>query len=100
MTRFGHFAHNPKDFPTEAHLAIIRFSTIHIPGDERSRTNPGHGYPDRDEPTFSYEWYCLEDEPDWIEEIQRLTDDHDESFVALRNGKKVIIKSKVIVTLE
>ncbi len=30
------------------------FSTIYIPGDERSRTNPGHGYPESNEPVVRY----------------------------------------------
>ncbi len=33
------------DLPETDHYAIITFSTRHVPGDERSRTNPGHGYP-------------------------------------------------------
>jgi len=31
--------------PNEPHWAIITTVSTHIPGDERSRTNPGHGYP-------------------------------------------------------
>ncbi|QXV74025.1 hypothetical protein [Rhizobium phage RHEph12] len=27
------------------HFAVLEFVSVHIPGDERSRTNPGHGYP-------------------------------------------------------
>lgn len=33
------------DFPDGEQLMILTFDTIHVPGDERSRTNPGHGYP-------------------------------------------------------
>jgi hypothetical protein len=29
-------------------LAALIYTSIHIPGDERSRTNPGHGYPAHD----------------------------------------------------
>jgi hypothetical protein len=34
-------------FPKEKHYAALVFDTryIHHEGDERSRTNPGHGYP-------------------------------------------------------
>lgn len=36
----------PDDFPAgETRFAILEFVTIHIPGDERSQTYPGHGYP-------------------------------------------------------
>jgi len=41
--------------PPSKHFAIIRETTVHIPGDERSRTAPGHGYPERDETVISYE---------------------------------------------
>lgn len=30
-------------------FGVLETHTIHIPGDERSRTNPGHGYPAHDE---------------------------------------------------
>lgn len=39
----------PKDLPPGKHFAIITYITITIPGDERSRTNPGHGYPEHTE---------------------------------------------------
>ena len=38
------WVHNKDEMPTEPHYAVMTFSSIHIPGDERSRTNPGHGY--------------------------------------------------------
>ena len=40
--------------PEQEHWAIITESSIYIPGDERSRTNPGHGYP---ESSFTYTVY-------------------------------------------
>lgn len=49
MTNKHHYAdkyvHKPEDIPTCEHWAIISGASMHIPGDERSRTNPGHGYP-------------------------------------------------------
>ena len=39
---------------TTQHFAALVFSTIYIPGDERSRTNPGHGYPESNEPVVKY----------------------------------------------
>jgi hypothetical protein len=38
---------SPSDIPTELHFQVLCFEeqTIHHEGDERSRTNPGHGYP-------------------------------------------------------
>ena len=41
---------SPKDIPEEGiQYAIVEFGSMWIPGDERSRTNPGHGYPARSE---------------------------------------------------
>lgn len=39
------------------HWAIITESTIYIPGDERSRTNPGHGYSATTEQVIKYDAY-------------------------------------------
>ena len=43
------------------YAAIVKDS-IFVPGDERSRTNPGHGYPDRYEETISFREFADEDE--------------------------------------
>lgn len=39
------FVSDASKIPTEDHYAIIENQSVHIPGDERSRTHPGHGYP-------------------------------------------------------
>lgn len=56
------FAHAPQDVPQVPHWAILRFSSILVPGDERSRTAPGHGYPERTESTMGYQWFLDEEE--------------------------------------
>jgi hypothetical protein len=43
-----------EDIPKTAHLAVLRFYTVHIPGDERSRTHPGHGYGPEDKAVVEY----------------------------------------------
>lgn len=57
------------DMPTVEHYAIIEFSTVYTPGDERSRTNPGHGYPESWDPVSHY--ISFTDEQEWKDEIQR-----------------------------
>lgn len=47
--------HEPADVPKGEHWAIIQSGSIYIPGDERSRTNPGHGYPARTEKYLLYD---------------------------------------------
>jgi hypothetical protein len=51
------------EVPKTPHWAIFEFSTITIPGDERSRTNPGHGYPESTETTVNYT--CFTSEEEW-----------------------------------
>lgn len=37
------------DIPRAPHYVIIKMNSVLIPGDERSRRFPGHGYPERTE---------------------------------------------------
>ena len=60
--------HSPRDIPKEDHYAILTFGSIYIPGDERSRTNPGHGYPGGSEPTTTYTSFT--DIAEWKAEIE------------------------------
>ena len=55
------FVTTKDDTPTEPHWAILKYSSISIPGDERSRTNPGHGYPASTEHIVKYEAYFTEE---------------------------------------
>jgi hypothetical protein len=48
------FPRSIKEMPKQKHFAVIKFGSIYIPGDERSRTNPGHGYPASFETTMEY----------------------------------------------
>jgi hypothetical protein len=52
--------HRPSDIPSVEHWAIITGSSLTIPGDERSRTNPGHGYPESTENYINYDVYLNE----------------------------------------
>ena len=83
------------DVPTEPHWAILTFSSVYIPGDERSRTNPGHGYPAETKPIVEYEVYLTEDK--WKKKIQMLVSQHENNFVAIRVDPAKI-EQHVIVT--
>lgn len=48
------YVHNREDIPKEKHLAAIVFDSIYVPGDERSRTHAGHGYPGGTEQKLNY----------------------------------------------
>lgn len=58
-----------QDFPEDDHYAIIEFTTMWIPGDHRSQTNPGHGYPERNENMVKY--IVFENREEWEREITK-----------------------------
>lgn len=58
---------SPGDIPVGKHWAILTFGSITIPGDERSRTHPGHGYPESTQTTTTYKLF--ENEADWLADI-------------------------------
>lgn len=51
----------PADVPPVEHWAIIKGSSVHVPGDLRSQQAPGHGYPAHDKNIISYEAYLTYD---------------------------------------
>ncbi len=56
------YVKTPADIPSREHWAILEGRSISIPGDERSRTNPGHGYPESVERFLDYVAYLDEAE--------------------------------------
>jgi len=67
--RNGKHVSKPGDIPQGAHWAIISSQSVHIPGDQRSRDAPGHGYPERTETYISYEAFTSE--ADFKAEVER-----------------------------
>lgn len=45
MRKYPTFVSKLEDIPNQECWIIIKSLSIHTEGDERSRTNPGHGYP-------------------------------------------------------
>ena len=54
----------PDEVPEGPHFAVLVYDkkSVYIPGDERSRTNPGHGYPEHTEEFDSFEHWVATDE--------------------------------------
>lgn len=79
------YVHSPSEIPEGIHYVILNFSNIYIPGDERSRTNPGHGYPESTETKISY---CIYDNKEkWEKEIEyRMTSKYNKD-----NWKAIIV---------
>lgn len=57
------------ELPSQPFFAVLVPTAVYIPGDERSRTFPGHGYPESTE----YHWHIItfENEEKWKEDISR-----------------------------
>ena len=65
----AYYANSPEKFPDHEHFAVLVFGTKSIPGDERSRTNPGHGYPSGYETTTEYIYFINDqDLKSWVKE--------------------------------
>ncbi len=82
---------NPEDMPKGSHYAILKFRSRHIPADERSKENPGHGYAAHDEPYIQY--LVTEDQEEWKKEITRLS-------LGAGNSKFVAFRSTALAEIE
>ena len=71
------------DVPKGKHYAVIIYksNSVFIPGDERSRTNPGHGYPERYETYESFEHYVSEEKEEWESLVKALHFKGEKNFV-------------------
>lgn len=73
---------SPSDLPSGGPLyLIVTFSSEYVPGDERSRTNPGHGYPAYYQQTSSV--LKCETREVWEAEILKRTQGGRSDWVAL-----------------
>jgi hypothetical protein len=86
------------DIPTIPHWAIVYFTTHYIPGDDRSKSCPGHGYPERIEKVAKY--CAFDNENEWKADITaRLNPSYgspDTNFVAMK-VTPATISSEIVV---
>jgi hypothetical protein len=91
----------PSDVPSGQHFAVCVYDkeSVTIPGDERSRTNPGHGYPESTEVYETFKHYVTHSKTDWVKLIEILADDEDykDKFVAFEVSKTAKVTKKVVV---
>ena len=94
------YVKNKSDVLKHPHFAIIEFGSITIPGDERSRSCPGHGYPEHTQDTCTY--IAFETEEEWKCEINKRmickypTKDN---FIAIR-AVPASITTKTIISID
>jgi hypothetical protein len=88
----------PSDFPENEHWVILTYSLIHIPGDERSRTCPGHGYPAEDKNIVNYDVYF--DEKKWKDQISYLEATNATSYSKTRYSAFKAVPAKIKTSIE
>ncbi len=86
-----------EDMPSKEHYVILEFSSRQIPGDQRSKDAPGHGYPAHSEAYTQY--HVTADQGEWKKEITRRTINKDR-FVAFKAGPLAKIELKAEVTIK
>ncbi|KXK08643.1 MAG: hypothetical protein UZ21_OP11001000634 [Microgenomates bacterium OLB22] len=95
-------ARKPLEVPSGAHYAILIFTTrtIHHEGDERSRTNPGHGYPAWDEQVHELEYIPIATWAELDKQLEQLYkgnyDRKDIVVLEVRQQLQVVVGLKVL----
>lgn len=78
-------------------FVILFPETIHVPGDERSRTNPGHGYGPYTHKVWRVNYYETKEE--WIEEIKKYST-YKDGFIPLQITKPTIeVKNTIDINI-
>jgi hypothetical protein len=76
------FATKVTDVPNQIHWVIIKNGQVYVPGDERSKTNPGHGYPAHTEHHLIYEVFLTKEK--FIEAITELENKNEKNYKTLQ----------------
>lgn len=92
----------PEDVPSEPHFAVIIYGkrSVWVPGDERSRTAPGHGYPEHTDHFDDLEhWVTTERSvlEEFITVQDMATGSNKKPYVVLEVAKKGSVKHKTSV---
>ncbi len=87
------------DVPDGDHFAIMEFTSMTIPGDERSRTHPGHGYPESTE--YFVRYIAFMDKEEWEREIkQRVEAKYGKTDFTAVFVKKASISTEIKVNVD
>jgi len=89
----------PEDIPEVPHYAILLFSSesVYFPGDERSRTCPGHGYPEHTE-TFDIIEYWVTTEIEILNNfVKSLDHENSRAYGAKKKYAVLRVNSKARV---
>lgn len=88
---------HPSEVPNEVHyqFLIYKTSSVYIPGDERSKTCPGHGYPEHYETYNTMEHYITGNRDAALEFIKDLDNKKDAVYLFVEVSKKLTIQKTV-----
>lgn len=75
-----------QDVPDAPHYAVLKFSSIFIPGDERSRTCPGHGYPESSQAVVEYIAFTT------MQELETWVVEHEKDNYTILNVSRLAFK--------
>lgn len=83
--------------PSDAKFIAFSKTSTYVPGDERSRTNPGHGYPAHTVENLEPVFFKTEEElVNWLQSPYRGTSEKENVFsvkkVEIKTEMKVIVK--------
>lgn len=81
--------------PKTEHWAIIIQGSVYIPGDERSKTNPGHGYPEYYQEIIEYK--AFEDFEEFKFEVARLTNTSKKFVVIKASPLKITTEISIAI---
>lgn len=91
------YCSSKQDLGVDIHYAAIVFDSIWVEGDERSRTNPGHGYPAHSVDTCKYIRFDSQAEmEDWVrkETAARYTN---QNFVIIESKPKAVVTTVHVI---
>lgn len=76
------------------HLCVLEFVSVTIPGDERSRTHPGHGYPESTEQYTKFHVFTSQQRlEEWLAETRG------SNYVVL-SARRLGVKVRPIIEFE
>lgn len=86
----------PNDIPNGPHYAVILYGvrSVYTPGDERSRTHPGHGYPGGTDYFDDLEhWVTTEKDylEEFISDLEARSGHNKKPYVILEVAKKGVV---------
>lgn len=96
----------PADIPEGPHFAVLVYksNSVHVPGDERSQTNPGHGYPAHTVTTSTFEQWVTCDEAKLQAKVAELSavqrsGQKQPVFVVLKVERKLTVSTQTTVSI-